>query len=217
MTAEQIKQLDVQLPSLVEMEADMRARKVIMDELMAADPKLNFISALVMAGDKLSEDRAFTLLEEGMEYDRAVNYVGSFYRMDFAYRAREAGHITFEKLFTDLPELWVGADPDDSDPRFIELWEQLFQSRGFTVTTDDLPLPNLSSFEVFRGQDPGVPWGVSWSLDRKVAEKFANGAGTRQHNRKGVVLKRTVLRSNITAYLTARHESEVIINPSRIR
>ena len=56
----------------------------------------------------------------------------------------------------------------------------------------------------------------AWTIDRDIAEKFANGAATRQANRGGVIYQATVDRSRILGYLTGRGESEVIVDPKDV-
>jgi hypothetical protein len=188
-------------------------------ELMDADPSLPFISALVIARDMASADRSMQWLRDGThDWGRAEVFCGSYGRLDLRVRAREEGLITDEQAFADLASTWSGSDPDDTDPRFLSLWKDAVKANGGLYLRDpeDATLPGTQWLTIFRGQDYGVPFGIAWSLDLKVAMKFANGAATRQHNRGGTVYRAIVKRSDVLGYMTGRHEAEVIVDPATI-
>lgn len=200
--------------------SDMQRDADAATKLMDADPSLPFMSALVIARDMASADRSMQWLREGKhEWGRAEVFCGSYGRLDLRVRAWQEGLITDEQALTDLASTWSGSDPDDTDPRFLALWKTAFAANGGVYLRDpeDAALPGTRVLTVYRGQDEGAPFGVSWSLNMTVAIKFANGAATRQRNRGGVVYKATVLRSDVMAYMTGRKEAEVIIDPAHLR
>lgn len=187
--------------------------------LMKADPNLPFVSAFIMARDLASADRSLEWLREGKHtWGRAEAFCGSYGRLDLRVRARAEGLITDGQAFSDLADAWSGSDPDDTDPRFLALWKEAFAHEG-TYLRDiaDKTLPGTKVLTVYRGQDKDAPFGISWSLNMRVAIKFANGAATRQHARGGVVYKATVDRSHVMGYMTGRNEAEVIIDPVNLR
>lgn len=194
----------------------MEQQSAIAAELMAADPKLSFISAIVMAGDKMTLDRAKRFLTEGMSFESALVSVGSYYRLAFALWAYENKHITRNVMLDALVDDWSSSDPDDTDPRFLELWRKAFIRNNWKYVRDGRPLPRgaMGKIIVYRGQDDANGnYGIAWTTDPKIAERFANGAATRQRNRGGKIIMATVKRTKVLAYLTDRGESETIIDP----
>lgn len=195
--------------------ADMQRDAERATKLMDADPTLPFISALVIARDMASADRSLNWLREGKHpWHRAEVFCGSYGRLDLRVRAHAEGLITDEEALEDLPSTWSGSDPDDTDPRFLALWKSAVEANGGVYLRDDKALPRKTYLTVYRGQDMGVPFGIAWSLDRRVAVKFANGAATRQRNRGGVVYKGMVKRSDVLGYMTGRKEDEVVLDPA---
>lgn len=182
-------------------------------EMVETDPRLPFITALVMAGDARSAERSKRWVEDGTHpFDQAINYVGSYARFEFALWGIEHGHTTQEALFADLPDLWRGSDPDDTDPRALALWKAAHAANKGRYIRDGRPLPRGRTIRVYRGQDDGAPFGIAWTTDLAIAEKFARGAATRQDNRGGRVFEVNVPRDQVIAYITGRNESEVILD-----
>lgn len=203
-------------PSLKEQTAEFEKRSEMAQELMAKDPKLSHISAIVIAGDMLTAERSWQWLQEGMPFEEALPFVGSYGRLDFAARAIADARVDATVVFEMLPELWCGSDPDDTDPRFLDLWTDAWNANGRKTITDGKRLPKGEILTVYRGQDEAVDlaaYGIAWSLDQAIAEKFARGAATRQANRGGTVYSALVHSKNVMGYLTGRGESEVIVNP----
>lgn len=196
--------------------ANMEERGKIATELMNADPKLGYISAIVMAGDRMNLDRAQRFMGNGMSFDSALVSVGSYYRLAFALWAYEVKYITQDKMLDVLIDEWSSSDPDDTDPQFLELWHKAFIRNGRRYIRDGRPLPRgaMGKIIVYRGQDEANGnYGIAWTTDPKIAEKFANGAATRQRNRDGKIIMAVVKRTKVMAYLTDRGESETIIDP----
>jgi pentatricopeptide repeat protein len=199
-----------------------REAKVLpkVDELMKADPALPFISAYVMAGDLVRADECFDLMVEGkVTWDQAETMVGSYGRLDLRARAYEAGLITEAEAIADLPAAWRGADPDDTDPRFLALWKLAHRANRHSTVRDrkGARIPALRGsgelVRIYRGQDEGAPFGIAWSLSKLTAQKFANGAATRQRDRNGVVYEAKVERKLILGYCVERGEDETIVDP----
>ena len=182
-------------------------------KLVKADPKLPYITALIVAGDMGSAKRAEKAMAEGMPFDQALQFVGSYARFQFALDGLDKGRVSRDHLLEILPHLWSGSDPDDTDSRALALWQAARAAKG-CVVTDGMRLPAGKLLTVYRGQDKGAPFGIAWSLNRSIAEAFARGRGTRQSNRGGVVYVAHVPRAEVLAYLTGRGESEIILNPA---
>lgn len=196
---------------------EMERRSEIADEIMASDPKLSPISAMIMAGDRMSADRATEMMNNGVPYDNAVVVIGSFYRLNWMIQQYIDGKISFEKLTEDWAADWRGSDPDDTDKRYLDVWAKLFYNNKKRYIRDGKPLPRKNILTVYRGQDEFAPFGIAWTLDKAIAEKFANGAGSRQSNRGGIVYVASIERRKVLGYLTLRGESEVIVNPRDLR
>lgn len=176
------------------------------------DEGMNPISAFIIAGDILSRQNADVAVEEGWDWADALELVGSYARFDWAYENRHL--TTTEHFYAALPDLWVNSDPDDTKPEYLDMWWRAFVHNGRkTITTADSPLPDQKSFTIWRGQKDEPITGVSWSLNRKVAEKFAITGGLRQPIPNGILYKARVKREHIWAYFTHRSEDEVIVSP----
>lgn len=175
------------------------------------------ITAFIMAGDFISGERAWDELKSGAPFKQALWLVGSYQRVAFCVEAIEAGYVETETVLDLLPEVWPNSDPDDTDPRFLNLWRQAWGRNDFRYLRDGGPLPRNHSLVVYRGQDEGDRLGISWSLNKDIAERFAKGAALRVRNRGGVIYVGKVDRRNVMAYLTGRNEDELIIDPALIR
>lgn len=203
---------------LVRYEAESKLDWAKASELMEADPQLPAISAYIIARDMRSADRSLEWLREGKyEWGVAEAFTGSYGRLDLRVRALAEGLITTREAYTDLAETWSSGDPDDTDPRFLALWRKAFAANGRRILRDR-PGSKLGGtiLTLYRGQDEGAPFGISWSLDRRVAERFAHGAATRQSHRGGVVYMGKVPRAAAMGYMVGRNEAEVIIDPKSL-
>jgi hypothetical protein len=184
-------------------------------ELMEADPRLPYVSALVMAGDLIGADEALVALREGKPFSEALWCVGSYGRLSFALKALDDGYVSLDELCPILPELWSGSDPNDTDIRLLDLWRAARWRKGCLIE-DGEPLLDQPVINVYRGQDADAPLGIAWTTSKCVAKKFARGAATRLSNRDGVVIHGTVKREDVLAYLTGRNEFEIIVDPARV-
>lgn len=201
------------------------ARRMVRQEryaarLMERDPSLYAPTAFTIAGDVVSALYARALLRSNaVPVEKALAFCGSYTRMGMALK-----HLPFPDLVESLPDLWRGSDPDDTDPRFLAMWRAAFAWNGGLVTdlgdfagTDKYrPLPSRTWIDVYRGQDKGARPGIAWSLDQKIAEKFAAGAALRMISRDGVILHGKVKRSSIMGYMVGGGESEVIVDPMNV-
>ena len=197
---------------------EMELRNKIATELREKNPKLPLITAIVMAGDMRSAERMFDYMKHGKyEYAQAVHLVGSYSTLNFALRAHEEGYATMDAILDELPDLWRGSDPDDTDPRFLDLWRRAWERNGRRYLRDGAALPRPHNLIVYRGQDENDPMGIAWTLDIEIARKFARGAGMRVSDYQGTVMIGKVARRDVLAYLTKRGEQELIIDPRNVK
>jgi hypothetical protein len=187
--------------------------------LMQQNPTLHYITATIIAGDLISADAVTDAVAKGeITAVDALVRIGSYARFDWAVGAMGAGYLSTDDFYSRLPSLWRGSDPDDTQPNYLNLWHEAWVRNGCRTVCDGPPLRALGNpLIVYRGGDPfTVKKGIAWTLNPKVARSFANGAGERIP-RNGVVIKGEVDRFDILAYLTGRKESEVIIDPRKVR
>jgi len=105
-------------------------------------------------------------------------------------------------IWTDTENQWQG----------LNKWKQLLSSnrpsRHYLMNEEEFNLLQSLPDEVtiYRGCQAGINEnGLSWTLNKKKAEFFANRFG-----KKGIILERKIPKSNIIAFLNGRGEYEVI-------
>lgn len=196
-----------------EQELEQWARET--QEATASTPEsLPYLTRIVMGQDIVSARHMERRVREGsLEANVAVSLTGSYARMDLAQRLRADGLLDDETLFRNLPDWWVVSDPDDADPKLLDLWKEAYEANGGLIK-DGRGLPSGGqTLSIFRGQRPDDPRGIAWSLSKDVAERFARGASFRTPIADGVILGGRVRRDAVIAYLTGRNEREVIVDP----
>ena len=106
------------------------------------------------------------------------------------------------EIWTDTENQWQG----------LNKWKQLLSSnrpsRHYLMNEEEFYLLQSLPDEVtiYRGCQAGINEnGLSWTLNKKKAEFFANRFG-----KEGIILERKIPKSNIIAFLNGRGESEVI-------
>ncbi|MGV0985108.1 MAG: hypothetical protein ACOYB2_11165 [Limnohabitans sp.] len=133
-------------------------RDGVVRKLMAADPLLPVGSAFTIASDLASVERSKEWVNRGMSAETALPFVGSYGRLEFVLWAVDNGHMAENDLLDMLPDLWRGADPDDTDTRFLELWQKAWIRNGKRPVRDGKHLPKGHTLRVFRGQDKDARW-----------------------------------------------------------
>ena len=196
----------------------------LIDRQMALAQKLRArglpaITAMIVAGDILSAERATEAVSKGTPAEHAYIMVGSYARWDWCVTMVAEGRLT-EQWFQDhIMDLWRSSDPDDENPDYLAIWK-VASNRAGGLLRDGRALPRAGHdgrIRVYRGGSPfTVKKGFAWTTDPKVARKFADGAGTRTRMVNGVVVVGYVKPRHILAYLTERGESEVIVDPATI-
>ncbi len=198
-------------PEMIDREVARQAKAI---ELSKQYPDLPGITLTIMAGDMASIDWVHADVVAGkVDPVTAPHLVGSYARCEYALRLREEGFLTEDQLLENWPDYWRSGDPDDTDPRFLAVWQRAAAREPGGYVRDGKALPKGRSLMAYRGTQEGQPLGVSWSLSKKVAEAFARGAGLRTAAKNPGVMSSWVERFAILAYLTGRNEEELIINP----
>ena len=108
-----------------------------------------------------------------------------------------------------LIEAWTDAEFPHQNRR---LWEAMFRRFGY-ITDSETPMPQ-GELVIFRGQRRGVPLGMSWTLDREKAEWFARRF---HHFGPHELVKGEIPSALVYAYIVSRRESEIVVNPRRVR
>lgn len=182
-------------------------------EIRKQSPHIPFITAYIIAGDRLSAERAEELVKTGTSAVEASVFVGSYARFEFIVNHYKQGNISSEEFFKLLPREWSACDPDDTNREYLQLWKEAFERYGRIETGK--PLKKDKILTIYRGQrSQDSQLGVSWTLRRAIARKFARGAALRQRAMDGVILKARISQSQVLAYLTQRGEEEVIVDPT---
>lgn len=178
---------------------------------LAEETGIPGLSAYIIASDIDSRSTADEMLRT-KPFWIASAFVGSYARLAWVVDHLEAGDVPREEVLDRLPMMWRGSDPDDTDPRFLALW-QAARSRAGGYLRDGKPIPRHAVLDVYRGQRARDPFGIAWSLDPKVAQRFQRTGGLRQNIPDGLLFKARARRADVLAYLTGRGESEVVIDP----
>lgn len=85
-------------------------------------------------------------------------------------------------------------------------WSPEFMSPADRAEYDALP----ERFPAFRGQDKEKPVGLAWTLDRNVAQVFAEGHRGLL-NPQPIVIEAMLLKTNVALLLTGRKEAEIVL------
>lgn len=192
----------------------MTRQSEIMGELIAKG--IPAITAVVMSGDIQSAEMATEMVSTGTPATKALHFVGSYARFDWA-----VANLPKRTMLKMLPELWTGADPDDTNPEYLALWREAYKANGCRLIQDQpshieqlFTSIDTRLITIYRGQISDAV-GISWTLNRAIAKKFAATGGGRAPVSGGKILKRVINRADAMAYLTGRGESEVIVDADR--
>jgi hypothetical protein len=128
------------------------------------------------------------------------------WRLSTLQRWWDRDKIALDELRDLLPVLWM-----DTEMPSQNLWqpESLWLDAGF-VTDDDETWSKLpKKIEVWRGGPHG---GISWTLDREVADRFAS-----RFYHEPMLWRAGVEKASALGYLGGRGEHEVILDPELVR
>lgn len=107
------------------------------------------------------------------ELQRLIDRAGRTYGPDFLHQAYLDGVVDKETVTDLVGRVWSMSEfPDRQLKRHV--WRWLFQVAGFTVDGQRTERPT-EPIELWRGTVPERRTDWSWTTDRAVAEKFADG------------------------------------------
>lgn len=140
------------------------------------------------------------------------SYLLAFLKYTESYLSRE----DFSKMLADI---WIRTEAPNLDPNFKqkELLDLFRKSKQEEMMTEDeietlRSLPETVS--VYRGvtsYNAGKVKALSWTLDQKVAQWFANRFGEN-----GTVYEAEISKEHILALFKGRNEWEVIVEPDHL-
>jgi len=146
-------------------------------------------------------------------------YYDSYSRLPHLLEMQQNGKLRSKTFFQVLGEIWSYCDninvcSDLADVIYDQVWDHVaagtMHVQAMMTREEQLALAALpAKVEVYRGCGPVNRDGYSWTLDRKVAERFPRMA--RYHQDDPLLLKATIDRSQIAALKLDRNESEVIL------
>lgn len=123
--------------------------------------------------------------------------------------------MTDEELWTHAGEVWTDSE---NIWQYADQWAVLFKcgrpKREFFMNEEErkvfASLPER--IKVYRGACKLNKWGISWTLNREVAEGFAPRAldFSSAGKRRGKVGERTIKKSDVIAHKTERKEAEIV-------
>ena len=143
-------------------------------------------------------------------------------------RRNSVANELFPVLTADLRELvsnvWTDCECPSANLEDWEfIWGVMKESKQLVMDAEERELFNAlpSEIAIYRGvsaEDEDDLWGAvcgySWTIDRRTAEwfakRFAYGA------KRPFVLKATIPKADVYAYLIGRKESEIVVDPERV-
>jgi hypothetical protein len=151
-----------------------------------------------------------TAVEQALEKKNYKQFVWLFerpYRVEaFIKIADKLSDTDYWKLLSDV---WIDTE---NQYAYLKEWKRLLSSKRpnrhymMTEEEDNLLRSLANKVTIYRGCQKGINEnGLSWTLDKSKAQFFANRFG-----KKGIILERTIPRSDIIAVLTGRNEFEII-------
>ena len=119
---------------------EMVATMELRDRLVREHPGLHPMTAVIMAGDLRSAERATAEVNAGVPAERAYVLVGSYARWEWCLQMVAQGALTDNWFMANIADLWRGSDPDDTNPDYLRVWQQAFARHG-GIIRDGRPLP----------------------------------------------------------------------------
>jgi len=105
-----------------------------------------------------------------------------------------------------LRTVWVAAGSTDTADQFRPYFLSNRPCKSWFMTVEDAATLDRMQFplRVWRAYDQEPDPGISWTIDKDWCKSYAKA-----HNR--IVKERVVNRAEVFAYISRRHESEIII------
>ena len=144
---------------------------------------------------------------ENKKYDSFVWLHERPYRIE---AFQEIEHLLSDTAYWKLlSEIWTDTENQwQNHEEWKELLSSARSSRHYLMNEEEFNLLQSLPDEVtiYRGCQPGINEnGLSWTTDKAKAEFFA-----KRFSKEGIILEKTISKSDIIALLTGRGESEVI-------
>ena len=175
--------------------------------------------------EEVYKDRYYGTLKEQVEkqIDTAEDVFGVYHLMTksylLAFLKYAEPYLSREDFSKMLADIWIRTEAPNLDPNFKqkELLDLFRQSKQEEMMTEDeietlRSLPETVS--VYRGvssYNAGKAKALSWTLDQKVAQWFANRFGEN-----GTVYEAEISKEHILALFKGRNEWEVIVEPDHL-
>lgn len=120
---------------------------------------------------------------------------------------REAKNLSDERYWELMRSVWILAGSIDNAPLFRELMSSKRRERYYFSTPEDAAkLRSLHDhFLVYRATNNELDGGLSWTLSKGYAERYADMYG------KSKIIKREVDKKEVFAYIQRNNEEEIII------
>lgn len=161
---------------------------------------------------------------EALEGDRTEEAVEALFSWLFTFESEERPHnflnvawmMEAEAFWRSFHKQWSMFDRiphEDFEELMIEHreeWRPEFMSAESAAAYAELP----ESFVAYRGQSADDPAGLSWTLNRAVAEGFARGHRLIPVNNP-VVIEATISKAAVAGVFLGREESEIVIFSAR--
>lgn len=173
----------------------------------------------------MEDTKAFTLWKEQVEkqINTAEDVFGVYHLMTksylLAFLKYTESYLSREDFSKTLADIWIRTEAPNLDPNFKqkELLDLFRKSKQEEMMTEDeietlRSLPETVS--VYRGvtsYNAGKVKALSWTLDQKVAQWFANRFGEN-----GTVYEAEISKEYILALFKGRNEWEVIVEPDHL-
>ena len=119
---------------------------------------------------------------------------------------KNARRLSNPRYWELLRTVWVAAGSTDTADLFRPYFQSLRTCQSWFMTVEDAAALERMKFplKVWRAYDREPDPGISWTIDREWCEAYA-----KVHNR--AIKEREVERDEVFAYVSRRHESEIII------
>ena len=169
-------------------------------------------SALYVLWAMAADEPSHNLADEAVrrrDWGRALGSLSSGFALPLLAEWWRAGCLTAEELRTELPSAWSRSEPNDTSPKWLQLWREAAGSGG---RIEEEPLPTGDPLTVYRGEAKAPrrkTRGIAWTLSPDVAIRFALRLPWSDGS--GVVLEGVVPRDAVLGYITDRNEQEVIV------
>jgi hypothetical protein len=145
------------------------------------------------------------------------------WRLEMWVDAYRRGNVSTDDYLHLLAAIWADAEPNDTLPKHLRMWKHAKALNGGRTVIDpdqevDPPawLNTNEWVAVYRGMEsPTEARGVAWSTDRSIAAFFAQRYAPA--GEKGLIVEGRVRASNVLAWIQSRNESEVVVDPARVR